>query len=93
MPYRTYHHEWRRAIRTGPGIVLSFTPHSLRHYFASTALAGGVSLLEVSRWLRHASITITADTYGHLNEGAPDPMRRVMDEALSRRLRAVQSTG
>jgi integrase len=99
MPYRTFHHAWRRAITTGSGRpggksdALPYTPHSLRHFFASTALAGGVSLLEVSRWLGHSSITITADTYGHLTEDAPERMRRVMDDALSRRLRVVESAG
>jgi hypothetical protein len=33
------------------------TFHDLRHAFASTALAEGVPISEVSRWLGHKSIT------------------------------------
>ena len=40
--------------------------HDLRHTSASIGLAGGESLLEVSRRLGHSSITITADTYAHV---------------------------
>lgn len=43
--------------------------HALRHTCATTLLAAGVPLFDVSRVLGHASIQITADTYGHL---APD---------------------
>ena len=41
--------------------------HDLRHTSASIGLAGGESLLEVSRRLGHSSITITADTYSHVS--------------------------
>ena len=36
------------------------TFHDLRHTFASTALAEGVPISEVSRWLGHKSITTTS---------------------------------
>jgi integrase len=41
--------------------------HDLRHTSASIGLAGGESLLEVSRRLGHSSIAITADTYSHIS--------------------------
>jgi integrase len=41
-----------------------YTPRSLRHFFASTALANGVPIHEVSRWLGHRSVKTTIDTYG-----------------------------
>ena len=41
--------------------------HDLRHTSASLGLAGGESLLEVSRRLGHSSISITADTYSHIS--------------------------
>ena len=48
----------------------SFTPrfnlYVLRHTCAMLALLDGVSLLEVSRRLRHKNITITARSYGHV---------------------------
>jgi len=53
----------------------AFSPHDLRHYFASTAIADGVPILEVSRWLGHRSIQITADTYGHMTPGATPRLR------------------
>lgn len=40
--------------------------HTLRHTFASLLIAHGESIKYVSRQLGHASIQITADTYGHL---------------------------
>ena len=44
--------------------------HDLRHTFASRALSKGVPLLTVSRLLGHASISITADIYGHPTDEA-----------------------
>jgi len=41
-----------------------FTVHCLRHTFASLHLKRGADLLWVSRQLGHASVKITADTYG-----------------------------
>jgi integrase len=41
-----------------------FTPHSLRHSYASILIAEGVSPAYVQRQLGHASITLTVDTYG-----------------------------
>ncbi|HXG54011.1 MAG TPA: site-specific integrase [Vicinamibacterales bacterium] len=40
--------------------------HALRHTFASLLISHGESIKYVSRQLGHASIQITADTYGHL---------------------------
>jgi integrase len=65
--HRGYYREtiWNPALRAA-SLPPEVTFHHLRHSFASTALAQGVPLLEVSRWLGHASTTETADTYGHL---------------------------
>lgn len=48
------------------GIPGSFTPHSLRHCFASTLLASGVPITDVAAWLGHVSINTTYAIYGHL---------------------------
>jgi integrase len=43
-----------------------FSPYVLRHTCATLALLDGVDLLQVSRRLRHKTITITVQFYGHL---------------------------
>ena len=40
--------------------------HAMRHTYASLLINGGESIKYVSKQLGHASIQITADTYGHL---------------------------
>lgn len=86
----TFNANFRRTV-VGLGIVdkdgrALFSPHALRHYFASTAIGDGVPILEVSRWLGHTSIQITADIYGHLTPGATPRLRSVMDAALRPRV-------
>ncbi|MFE3648595.1 tyrosine-type recombinase/integrase [Streptomyces sp. NPDC059152] len=78
--YRT---EFRSAVIKAGFAGESWTAHTLRHFFASSAIAGGLSLLEVSRWLGHATIQITADIYGHLTPDAGARMRSVMDGVLA----------
>jgi len=46
------------------GLPLHFSPHSLRHTFASLLLQQGESPVYVQRQLGHASIKLTVDTYG-----------------------------
>ena len=45
-------------------LALHFSPHSLRHTFASLLLQQGESAVYVQRQLGHASIKLTVDTYG-----------------------------
>jgi len=45
-------------------LPLHFSPHSLRHTFASLLLQQGESPVYVQRQLGHASIKLTVDTYG-----------------------------
>ncbi|MEU1309196.1 tyrosine-type recombinase/integrase [Streptomyces cinnamoneus] len=82
----SYGHHFRRAV-IAAGLVQAdgapkYTPHSLRHFFASTALANGIPIHEVSRWLGHKSIKTTVDIYGHLVPGAWDRCREVMQRVL-----------
>jgi integrase len=56
-----------QKLRKGPGgelPPLSF--HGLRHCHASLMIASGADIAVVSKLLGHASISITADVYGHL---------------------------
>src|SRR5262245_13496962 len=52
-----------RTLR-GADLPGHFTPHSLRHTFASLLLQQGESPVYVQRQLGHASIKLTVDTYG-----------------------------
>ena len=57
----------RRAMRhvlQQATLPLHFSPHCLRHTYASLMLQQGESLTYVQRQLGHASINLTADTYG-----------------------------
>ncbi|WP_327417649.1 tyrosine-type recombinase/integrase [Streptomyces sp. NBC_01233] len=78
-----YRIDFRNAVKKAGFGDESWTAHTLRHFFASSAIAGGVSLLEVSRWLGHATIQITADIYGHLTPDAGGRLRSVMDQVLT----------
>lgn len=51
-------------ILTEAKLPLHFSPHSLRHAYASLLPQQGESPAYVQRQLGHASITLTADTYG-----------------------------
>jgi integrase len=75
---------WKPAI-AAVGLLADTTFHDLRHTFASTALAEGVPISEVSRWLGHKSITTTVDLYGHLVPEAGGRARDALDRAFTRR--------
>lgn len=44
----------------------TFRLHDLRHTFATRCIESGISLLTVSKWLGHTSISTTASIYAHL---------------------------
>lgn len=82
----TYSYHFRKALTdagiTKPDGSPKFTPHGLRHFFASTALAHGIPIHEVSRWLGHRSIKTTVDVYGHLVPASWGRCRTIMQSAL-----------
>lgn len=45
------------------------TNHRFRHSFASNLVRAGANILVVQKLMRHASITMTLDTYSHLMDG------------------------
>jgi integrase len=53
----------RACLRAG---VTPFTPHQLRHLYATHMLRGGAKLEVVARILGHASVGVTADIYRHV---------------------------
>ena len=77
---RSYQQHFQRAA-AGAGLPPEFIPHSLRHLYASTALAEGIPITEVSRWLGHKSIEVTHQIYGHLVPSSWDRARTVLDDA------------
>lgn len=57
----------RACVQVG---ITNFTIHDLRHTFASWLVMNGTTLFEVSKLLRHSSVTMT-EIYAHL---APDQL-------------------
>jgi integrase len=53
-----------RRVHERAGLADHFTPHSLRHTFASLLLQQGESPVYVQRQLGHATIGLTCDLYG-----------------------------
>jgi integrase len=86
---RSYQQDFQRAAARA-GLPPEFIPHSLRHLYASTALAEGIPITEVSRWLGHKSIEVTHQIYGHLIPSSFDRARTALDTAYqaSRRQRS-----
>ncbi len=59
-------------------LPLHFTPHCLRHSYASILLADGVSPVYVQEQLGHATIELTVSTYGRwLKKKAPGALDRL----------------
>lgn len=53
--------------KTGkPKVAPQFTPHSLRHAFASLHIERGIQPKQLQVMMGHSSIQMTMDTYGHL---------------------------
>jgi integrase len=48
------------------GIADGFSPHSLRHTFASAMLACGVQITALAHFLGYRDINVTHQVYGHL---------------------------
>jgi integrase len=65
--------------------------HDLRHSAVPLWIAMGANLLQVSRWLGHSTVQITADVYGHLFPETNDLVIGRLDHAL--RAALPQPTG
>jgi len=89
---RSYQEDFQRAAARA-GLPPEFMPHSLRHLYASTALAEGIPITEVSRWLGHKSIEVTHQIYGHLVPSSFDRARDALDAAYQETRRTRSSGG
>ena len=77
---RSVTHEWRRLVKRHnlPAVTL----HSLRHGNASSLIANGVYVVDVSRRLGHSSPSITLDVYSHLFPKRDDHSSAIIDDML-----------
>ena len=48
--------------------LVGITIHSLRHTFATRCIENGVDMVVVQKWLGHSSISMTIDTYTHIEK-------------------------
>jgi integrase len=91
---RTYQEDFERAAGKA-GLPPEFVPHSLRHCYASTSLAHGIPITEVSRWLGHKSIEVTHQIYTNsLPPGtapAPSWTTPAAPDGISRRTRKTRT--
>lgn len=76
---RTYQ-RWFNAARDKAGLPANFTPHTLRHQFASATLAAGVPITDLAKWLGHQNIQVTYGIYGHLVPESWERAREALDQ-------------
>jgi integrase len=91
ISHRAADDTWKRqAARAGfAGVRL----HDLRHFFASTALAAGLSVAEVAELLGHSRPSITADMYAHPLETTPARARAAVASVWRARHERVTDAG
>jgi integrase len=53
--------------------------HALRHFYASTALAGGVSIRELAEYLGHEDAATTLRIYAHMMPSSHHRARQAVD--------------
>ncbi len=62
--------------------------HDSRHTAVSHMLDAGITIDKVSKFMGHASITVTIDRYGHLLPGGEAEAAELLNEYHARRRRA-----
>ncbi len=79
VKYTTYYESFIKR-RDKVGLPSEFTPHDLRHVFASVALSNNIPITDVSRWLGHTSVDMTYRIYSHFCPNAFERARDVLDD-------------
>ena len=74
-------HELHRILKAAKLPSVPF--HGLRHSAATAALAAGVPLRLVADMLGHSTITLTANTYGHVLPESRDEVAAAMDRVFA----------
>ncbi|MFE3121086.1 tyrosine-type recombinase/integrase [Streptomyces niveus] len=82
----TFSDRWNKAIEGAELQHRKLTPKSLRHYFASVAIAAGVPMAELAVWMGHASSKTTETVYVHLLPGAEERIKGAVTLAVARDL-------
>ncbi|MFF2940010.1 tyrosine-type recombinase/integrase [Streptomyces niveus] len=82
----TFADRWNKATEGARLQDRELTPKSLRHYFASVAIAAGVPLPELAVWMGHASSKTTEQVYVHLLPGAEERIKGAVALAVARDL-------
>jgi integrase/recombinase XerD len=75
MTYASVH---EIVLRTGRAVGFDFTPHQLRHTYATVVRRGGVPVEIVSKLLCHRSVKTTSDIYLH---ASPEDLRAELERA------------
>lgn len=83
-PYQL-NREWIDARAKVKGLPEGFRHHDLRHYFASMLIAAGLDVKIVQARMRHASATVTLNTYSHLWPDTDDSSRAAVAAVLNAR--------
>ena len=65
------------------------SPHTFRHTFSISHLNAGVDIKQVSRWLSHASVTVTERHYSHSIHGTMVASDEAFDESLKNQRRVM----
>ena len=71
---------WCRRFSEKHPSLKRFSPHMLRHTYASMLVGLGVSIKEVSVRLGHSKLTTTCNTYTHSMQGADKKAADILDQ-------------
>ena len=71
---------WPKAIRAAG--LEGFTFHGLRHTLAGLLIAQGAHPKVIQERMRHSSIRVTFDVYGHLLPSMDSRVTAALDDAL-----------
>ena len=73
---KSIHDHFKKAIKASG--VKEIRLHDLRHSFATNAINNGVNVVALSKYMGHATIEQTLETYSHLLEKTADEMNDIM---------------
>lgn len=87
-PFDTKYIDKRLKAALAAAKLPSMGMHGLRHAAATTLLQNGAPMQVVSRLLGHSTITLTANTYGHVLHDAQADALKLLDDSLQKHLNA-----